>query len=133
MPKDWEWWHWFWAKVFGQRVPTSGDRAHIDDLMLVYRPDNDEWWRLGAGTDANRVHKLGNLYIFDYGDTPLETKETETKLNFKRDRKRDAAELLAENKREWQCSPMASDFGDPKDPESHRQLRAWVKRQWQHP
>ena len=70
----WEQWHWFWAKVFGRRVPTSGDRAHIGRLLLCYRPehetpfDNEHFL-----SDARHVHRIGDLYVFDYGDTPVET------------------------------------------------------------
>jgi hypothetical protein len=32
--------------------------------------------------------------------------------------------------RGWVMSPLASDFGDPSDLESHRKLRQWVEQNW---
>lgn len=91
--------HWAWARIFGRRVPTSADRAHIDGLLLAYRPElkGEEWKR----TDARRVHKIGNLMIYDYrGDTVVET-YTEKLSRPRPDQGERNAILLAENKRKY--------------------------------
>ncbi len=102
-PRDreyWGLWHWFWARVFGRRVATSGDRAHIGNLLVAYRPDlvdlfgKDEWL-----TDARRVHRIGALFIFDYGDTPIETIESPIQ---RPPRELDNESLLADNLRRYQ-------------------------------
>ena len=102
MPKDGrtyaDVWHTLWAMVFGRRVPTSHERAHIDGLMLTYRPDleGDAW----KGTDARRVYKLGNLLIYDYrGDAEMEVYTEE--LNRPRPDAGNGNEaLLEDNKRQ---------------------------------
>lgn len=94
-------WHRFWTHVFGKRVPTSGERAHIGDLLLVHWPGaleeleaRDRAW----GTDANRVYFIGDLVIFDYADTPFKAL-----VNCVRDATglKDNDKLLKENLREW--------------------------------
>lgn len=69
-----KWWHWFWAKAFGQRVPTSGERAHIGNLLVVYNRDTPttlERFKSGTlNTDARRIYVIGNLWVYDYADTP---------------------------------------------------------------
>lgn len=66
-------WHWFWARLFGRRMPTSGDRAHLGGLLLTYRPGRDEFDQIKSGasfTDAVRVHVIGDLTIYDYSKEP---------------------------------------------------------------
>lgn len=76
-------WHRFWAWIFGKRVPTSGYRAHIDNMLLVYRKDSSANLEIdkfqkpdGWATDANRIFVIGDLYIFDYGDNEVVTLES---------------------------------------------------------
>lgn len=91
-------WHRFWAKVFGRQMPTSGDRVHIGNLVVAYRPGQSadgfgERW----GTDARKVYVIGDLWVFDYGDTPatIHTPRRQPEpLNLG-----DHADLLAENTR----------------------------------
>lgn len=63
----------FWRKIFGREVPVSGDRAHLGNVTIAYRPDAktagfDTLW----STDAKRVYVIDGLWIFDYGDKPIE-------------------------------------------------------------
>ena len=91
--------HWAWARIFGRRVPTSGDRAHIDGMLLAYRPEltGDEW----KHTDARRVHRIGNLMIYDYrGDTTIETYTEELNRSRPEQGNRNGI-LLADNKRKY--------------------------------
>ena len=73
---NWREWHLFWAGIFGCRIPTSGDRAHIGNLLVTYRPEtkpeNFENGPLAWSTDARKIYRIGDLYIYDYGETPFE-------------------------------------------------------------
>ena len=96
---NWREWHWFWAKVFGQRVPTSGERAHIGNLVLkIGRLDPSKFGREWL-TDARKVYIIGELTVFDYGDTPFAVIE-QTELEPPRDLG-DHDDLLRENIRQF--------------------------------
>ena len=85
-------------------MPTSGERAHFENLLLrTGGPAEAEWFAAGAMSDARRVHRLGNLYIFDYGDTPIETKEQEFSMlpSDLEESNKDNRCLLAANKRQY--------------------------------
>ncbi len=65
-------WHWLWARVFGRRMPTSGDRAHVGKLLVTLQPElSMEEFKAGKWfTDAARIHVIGDLWIFDYEKDP---------------------------------------------------------------
>ena len=98
-------WHWFWAKVFGERVPTSGSRAHIGNLLVTYRPGHSLAEFQGRiATDARHVIKIGDLWVYDYGDTLVESYHPEVMAYDPRDNSKETkrnAELLADNKRTY--------------------------------
>lgn len=99
----WGAWHWFWAKIFGERMPTSGERAHVGNLLITYgRGGSIEDFVSGKlGTDARRIHKIGELWIYDYGETPIETYESPFKAYDPRPSSHDEKALLADNKRTY--------------------------------
>lgn len=67
-----KWWFRFWHHVFGKPVPTSAERAHIGNLTLHCRAAADvRGFGLSWDTDARRVYVIGDLWVFDYGDTPF--------------------------------------------------------------
>ena len=80
-------------------MPTSHDRAHLGNLVIKYAPEwrdqkfGDKWM-----TDARRVYRIGDLYVFDYGDTPFELYDPPFKMNPK-DLTDDLAPLLSDNRR----------------------------------
>lgn len=65
-------WFRFWRKIFGHPVPVSGDRAHIGHMLITYRPGGgiEQFTESRMGTDAARVHSIGDLLIFDYQAEP---------------------------------------------------------------
>lgn len=84
-------------------MPTSADRAHIGNLVLQYRPgtttrylqDFDSTWL----TDARRIYVIGDLFVFDYGDTRFTVLEPEVKMPPQE--LGDHALLLRENVRDY--------------------------------
>lgn len=63
----------FWRKIFGREVPVSGDRAHLGNVTIAYRPDaKTTGFGTAWSTDAKRVYVIGGLWVFDYGDEPIQ-------------------------------------------------------------
>lgn len=94
-------WHRFWAALFQRRVPTSGNRAHIGNLVIRVRDPKLTIADFGRGwsTDARKVIIIGDLMVFDYGETPIQVLTPEF-----RPAPRDLGpydDLLAENKRHY--------------------------------
>ena len=100
--KTWGLWFRFWAKVFGRPVPASADRAHIGNLLCVYFPPGTAPDMSGGQiTDARRIHVIGDLWVFDYGETPFATHESRIKTHPPRTELGLDAALLADNIRRY--------------------------------
>lgn len=95
----------FWAWVFGKPVPTSHTRAHIGNLTLQHRPHAEAYgFGLSWTTDARRVVVIGDLWIFDYGNTPIKVLDPPNPPP-PRDITDHHAALLKENLREYGWPP----------------------------
>ena len=108
----WGAWHWLWSWVFGRRVPTSGRRAHIGKLVLQYRQGTQQSDIDGFDTkwltDARRIYVIGDLWVFDYGDTPCITLTPEWDIAsaLHKNYKADHSALLRENIEDYRDEPM---------------------------
>ena len=86
-------------------MPTSGERAHIGKLLLQYRPNTTrvdlEGFDKGWSTDANRIYVIGDLWIFDYGETPVVTMVPQIGSGLHKYYDPDHTALLRENERDY--------------------------------
>jgi hypothetical protein len=60
-----------WRRIFGRDVLTYGGTAFVGPLSVMHRPGaSADGFGKRWHTDARRIFVVGDIWIFDHGETP---------------------------------------------------------------